>query len=96
MQPNKLISGQLVGFRLKDALCPDLTETVRAIGPELQVTGDIVFFSDGHDQEKHFAVIEVTGICTPLIVPVHCLQPITGLTEEHSCQPVKNPSRKAC
>ena len=65
MQPTKLISGQPVSFTLKDAVCPNLTETIRAIGPELQLTGSIVFLSDGCDQKGHFAVVEVTGLRNP-------------------------------
>ncbi len=91
MQPKKLISDQPVAFKLKDAVCPNISETVRAIGPELQVTGNIIFCSDGCDQEDHFAVIEVAGIHTPLIVPIDCLESAVRVVGGRAWQSVESP-----
>ena len=95
MQPTKLISGQPVFFTLKDAVCPKLTETIRAIGPELQLTGNIVFLSDGCDQKGHFAVVEVAGVSTPIIVPVSCLESAAWTTEARPWQSREDASRQA-
>ena len=96
MKPNGLISGQSVVFELKDAVCPNLTETIRAIGPELRLTGNIVFFSDGCDRKEHFAVVEVPGVCAPLIVPVNCLGLAARTVEERPWSVREDSSRKAC
>ncbi len=96
MQPKKLISDQPVAFKLKDTVCPDISEMVRAIGPELQVTGNIVFCSDGGDQKNRFAVVEVAGIHTPLIVPVDCLESAVRLVEGRAWQSVEPPLSGAC
>ncbi len=95
MQPNRLISGRSVTFKLKDAACPDWMDTARSIGPELQVTGEIVFFSDGGDRKNEFAIIEVAGIHTPLIVPVERLTAAAQMAEEQPCEAIENSSRKA-
>ena len=96
MQSSKLISGQSVVFQLKDAVCPDFSESVRAIGPELLVTGNIVFFSDGCDRKEQFAIIEVAGIHTPLIVSTECLKSVAGSATERLWRSAENPSREAC
>ncbi|MCP4590115.1 MAG: hypothetical protein GY842_05175 [bacterium] len=96
VQSSELISGQSVLFTLRDAVCPDPAEIIRATGPDLQVTGSIVFFSDGGDQKKRFAVVEVTGIHTPLIVPVEYLDAATRISCEEASDSVENPSRRAC
>jgi hypothetical protein len=96
VQPNKLISGQSVALKLKDAVCPNLAETIRAIGPDLAVTGSIVFFSDGCERKDHFAIVEVAGIHAPLIVPVSALIPATGLTGGGSHDSVGEASKEAC
>ncbi|MFH0983580.1 MAG: hypothetical protein V2A79_18855 [Planctomycetota bacterium] len=96
MQSTKLISGQSVRFKLKNAVCPDFIETVRAMGPELQVVGNIVFFSDGGNQQDRFAIVEVSGIHAPLIVPVGCLESVSQVEGEPSWPAIENPARTAC
>ncbi len=96
MRPYELISGRSVAFRLRDAACPDFAEAVRAIGPDLQVIGQVVFLSDGGDRKDHFAVVEVEGIHTPLIVPVACLIESTRATADSAWPRVETPAREAC
>ncbi len=43
------------------------------LGPDLAVNGEVVLLSDSGSQKMKFAVIDVQGICTPLIVPVRML-----------------------
>lgn len=76
MHDERFTPGQTVAFMLKDAVCPRFADSVQAIGPELTVTGEIVFFSDGGQQKHHFAIVEVGGIHTPLIVPVERLEAV--------------------
>jgi len=96
VQPSELTSGQTVIVQLKDAVCPDLADTLRGIGPELRVTGNIVFFSDGCNRENHFAIVEVAGIHTPLIVPVDRLESVARLTKEQSWQARQDRPKEAC
>jgi hypothetical protein len=96
VQPYELISGRSVAFKLRDAACPDFAEAVRAIGPDLQVIGHVVFLSDGCDRKDHFAVVEVEGIHTPLIVPVACLTESTRATIDMEWPTVEKPAREAC
>ena len=96
MQPKQLISCPSVVFKLEDAACPDLTETVRAIGPELQVAGSVVYFSDGCHRKNHFAIVEVAGIHTPLIVPVDRLEWVARPAEEQPWPVSEDSSRQAC
>ena len=63
-------------FRLADVICPGRQQVQRQITPELEVLGEVVFLSDrGHEPDR-FAIIEVEGIFSPLIVPVERLRPL--------------------
>ena len=96
MHASKFINGQEVVLKLKDAVSPDLADMIRAIGPELRVTGNVVFFSDGCDRENCFAIVEVAGMHTPLIVPVDCLES-AARTEPGQPLPTRaDHTRKAC
>jgi hypothetical protein len=63
-------SGNYVAFQLSDVMCPDLEQLLAQIGPELSVAGEVVMLSDNGEQQEHFAIVNVTGIAMPLIVPV--------------------------
>ena len=65
-----LQSGTRCRFRLSDVICPDKQQVVSQITPELEVSGEIVLFSDGDGEPQQYAIIEVEGIAAPLIVPV--------------------------
>lgn len=70
----QLKSGTRCRFRLSDVICPDRQQVVSQITPELEVSGEIVLFSDGGNEPEQYAIIEVGGIAAPLIVPVARLQ----------------------
>jgi hypothetical protein len=69
-----LKSGTRCRFRLADVICPDKQQVSSQITPELEVSGEIVLFSDGDNEPQQYAIIEVEGIAAPLIVPVARLQ----------------------
>lgn len=66
-------NGNIVSFVLQDVVSPDLRPLFEHVGPSLRVCGQIVFMSDGGADKDRFAVVEIDGIYTPLIVPVACL-----------------------
>ncbi len=68
-------SGAAVAFRLSDVICPDGQQVANQMTPELEVCGRILFLSDCGSHRDHFAVIDVRGILSPLIVPVSRLRP---------------------
>jgi hypothetical protein len=63
-------NGTRCRFKLCDVICPDKQQVVSQITPELEVTGEIVLFSDSGNEPEQYAIIEVGGIAAPLIVPV--------------------------
>jgi hypothetical protein len=67
-------NGGDVWFSLADVACPNALSVLQQISPELVVGGQVAFFSDSGEQSKHFAVVHVTGILTPLVVPVSKLR----------------------
>jgi len=69
--------GDEVRFRLGDLICPEVEQVLAEIGPDVDVTGRIEFFSDRGNEKEHFAIISVAGIGSPVIVPVdrvHCVR----------------------
>ncbi len=65
-----------MAFRLIDVVCPDFDQVVNQLGPELRVTGQVAFVSDRGTQEGCFAIVDVRGIHTPLIVPMAMVTPL--------------------
>lgn len=65
-------------FRLRDVICPEPREALERITPDLEVAGQIVFLSDQGEETNRFAIMEVQGIHSPLIVPVECLRVVPG------------------
>lgn len=70
MNGSELQSGTRVSFRLAEVVCPDIERVVREMTTSLEVTGSVVLLSDYGDQKDHFAIVNVEGISSPLIVPV--------------------------
>ncbi len=68
--------GKKCRFKLADVICPDQQHAVLQITPGIELSGEIVSLSDYGDQPDRFAIIEVEGIASPLIVPVERLQAI--------------------
>ncbi len=67
-------AGSVASFQLSDVECPDASQALRQIGPELKVTGQVIYLSDSGERREHFAVVDVHGIHTPLIVRVDRLR----------------------
>jgi hypothetical protein len=66
--------GQMLRFRVSDVYAPALPDLFTHITPELELHGRVSFLSDGGDLNSSYAVVEVSGILMPLIVPVSCLE----------------------
>lgn len=72
-----LAIGNGVTFRLRHVECPDLTPLFEHVGPDLRVVGQVVCLSDSGVRKDHFAIVDVEGMYTPLIVPAARLRPAT-------------------
>jgi len=70
-----MTNGRTVFFTLRDVICPDLIALFEHIGPELVVSGQVACLSDSGQEKDHFAIVDIEGIYTPLIVPVAQLRP---------------------
>ncbi len=66
----KLNTGHQVAFQLADVICPDFDQIMAQLGPDLAVAGEVTLLSDRGDDADHFAVVQVSGVHVPLIVPV--------------------------
>jgi hypothetical protein len=70
MYYKELESGVPVRFQLSKAVCPEFCQLLENITDRLDVTGRVVYLSDAGEKKDFYAVVEVCGIETPLIVPV--------------------------
>ena len=68
------ITRRRCSFRLADVLCPDPSQVLSQMTPELKVDGEVVFLSDRGEQPDRFAIVSVEGILSPLIVPTENLR----------------------
>ncbi len=68
-----LESGSPVRFQLSKAVCPGFCQIVENLTDRLEVSGRVVYLSDSGEKKDFYAVVEVCGIETPLIIPVHQL-----------------------
>ncbi len=75
MRGSWLTIGNGVTFRLRHVECPDLTPLFEHVGPDLRVVGQLVCLSDSGARKDHFAIVDVEGMYTPLIVPAARLRP---------------------
>jgi hypothetical protein len=66
----------LAAFALRDVMMPETADVISQLGPDLRVVGRVVYFSDSGPLRKHFAVVEVGGLSTPVIVPAHRMQEV--------------------
>ena len=78
VQRQPIRSGAYVSFRLGDAICPTFGQIITQISPDVQVCGEVAFFSDRGRDVGHFAIITVEGVVTPLVVPVGKLEPFAA------------------
>ncbi|MCB9851386.1 MAG: hypothetical protein H6817_11860 [Phycisphaerales bacterium] len=80
-------------FLVAEVLCPDVEEVLRSFGPNVRIRGRILYYSDGDDRENRFAIMEVEGVHTPLIVPVDCLRYEGEQTGVGQIEVTETPSR---
>ncbi len=78
-------------FRLADVLCPDASQVLKELTPELEVNGEVVFMSDSGERPDHFAIVSVEGILSPLIVPTEHLR-----TSDNAMPNGSSQSGKSC
>lgn len=64
-------SGATVRFKLYSIVCPEVDEIFTKVTRNLELTGKVVSLSDGGEQKNHYAIVQVGGIMSPLIVPVN-------------------------
>ena len=67
-------AGTQVRFPLSTIVCPEKDLVVEQVTDRLEVTGKIVYLSDAGEKRDYYAIVEVGGIHTPLIVPVDQLE----------------------
>ncbi len=67
----EITSGAIVRFKLANVVCPDSEIILEKTTDCLEVTGRVVLLSDAGKERNYYAVVEVNGIATPLIVPVN-------------------------
>ena len=75
-------SGCVARFKLSSAVCPDIGDIRRKINGSLDVVGTVVLLSDAGSKKDHFAVIQVSGIMTPLIVPVDKIETFSVASQD--------------
>ena len=63
-------SGSTVRFKLVNVVCPEPDQIYTKVTNRLELTGRVVSLSDGGEQRNHYAIVQVGGIMSPLIVPV--------------------------
>ena len=67
----EIVSGAIVRFKVANVVCPDSETILGKTTGCLEVTGRVVLLSDAGKEKNFYAVVEVNGIATPLIVPVN-------------------------
>ncbi|MCH8007208.1 MAG: hypothetical protein IH888_13440 [Planctomycetes bacterium] len=78
IESRRIGGGSPVEFDLGDVFCPSFDQLLTRLGPRLTLAGEVSYMSDHGGKRDHFAVIEVGGIFTPLIVPVTKLRRVCG------------------
>jgi len=82
-QPRKELRAS---FTIGDVMCPNVIDILRSAGPGLAVRGRVLYFSDDGQERDGFAVMDVEGIASPMVVPVECLR---NFVEDAASQPVE-------
>ena len=67
---DKVTSGTRVRFKLSDMVCPEVNQFLGNVTGDLELSGKIVYLSDSGEKRDFYAVVEVQGVTSPLIVPV--------------------------
>jgi len=66
----EISSGAIVRFRMANVVCPESEIILKKTTGCLELTGRVVLLSDAGEKSNYYAVVEVKGIATPLVVPV--------------------------
>ena len=82
MRENVLAIGTQVRFRLKDVYCPEIDKVLQDMTERLEMTGKVLYLSDSGKLLNHYAVVEVRGLTTPVVVPSASVNIHKVLTEE--------------
>ena len=69
-----LEAGSTVHFRLADAVCPRPDEVIECVSANLEVAGNVLYLSDAGERKDYYAIVEVRGIMSPIIVPIDQLK----------------------
>lgn len=88
MQERRLQPGQKVQFRLGDVHMPALEEVLNRITEDMELQGSITLMSDSGDKQSAFAVVEVKGVLTPIIVPASAIKLLTEEITARESTPV--------
>ena len=67
-------TGTQVRFPLSRIVCPERDQVSEFFTDGLKLTGKIVYLSDAGERRDYYAIVEVGGVGTPLIVPVDQLE----------------------
>ena len=78
MYDPEIASGAQVRFKLANVVCPDTEIIWEKTTGCLEVTGRVVLLSDAGKEKNYYAVVEVNGIATPLVVPVNQVEITRG------------------
>ena len=78
-------SGSLVRFQLSRIVCPGQSQVLEKITRRLNLTGKVVQLSDAGNQQDFYAIVQVGGIVSPLIVPVNKVELCRASSEDEAC-----------
>ena len=70
MYNEEIKPGSLVRFQLSGIVCPERQQVLEKITSRLNLTGKVVQLSDAGGRQDYYAIVQVGGIVSPLIVPV--------------------------
>jgi hypothetical protein len=66
---NELQPGQKVRFKLRDVHLPTIEDVLNRMTSETELQGSITLLSNKGPKKDSYAVVEVKGVLTPVIVP---------------------------
>jgi len=71
---NNVKAGSRVNFSLSSVICPDIENVLEKLTSRLGLVGQVVMLSDSGEMRNHYAVVQVGGIMSPLVIPVSKLE----------------------
>lgn len=83
-------AGSLIHFDLESVVCPDFTQVVDKITKCLEISGRIIFLSDAGEKRDHFAVVQVEGVMSPLIVPVDSIKSCSSVSYDEGADAARD------